>query len=57
MKRDAIASTHPVVQHVETVEQANQAFDAITYSKGQAVITMLEAYVGEKPGARACAAT
>jgi aminopeptidase N len=47
MKRDAIASTHPVVQHVETVEQANQAFDAITYSKGQAVITMLEAYVGE----------
>jgi len=47
MKRDSIASTHPVVQHVETVEQANQAFDAITYSKGQAVITMLEAYVGE----------
>jgi aminopeptidase N len=46
MKRDSIASTHPVVQHVETVEQANQAFDAITYSKGQAVITMLEAYVG-----------
>jgi len=48
MKRDAIASTHPVVQHVETVEQANQAFDAITYSKGEAVITMLEAYVGEQ---------
>jgi aminopeptidase N len=47
MKRDAIASTHPVVQHVETVEQASQAFDSITYSKGQAVITMLEAYVGE----------
>jgi aminopeptidase N len=47
MKRDAIASTHPVVQHVETVEQANQAFDAITYSKGQAVITMLEGFVGE----------
>jgi aminopeptidase N len=46
MKRDAIASTHPVVQHVETVEQANQAFDSITYQKGQAVITMLEAYVG-----------
>jgi aminopeptidase N len=47
MKRDAIATTHPVVQHVETVEQANQAFDAITYAKGEAVITMLEAYVGE----------
>ena len=39
-------STHPVVQHVETVEQASQAFDAITYQKGGAVIRMLEGYVG-----------
>ena len=46
MSRDAVATTHPVVQHVETVEQASQAFDAITYAKGEAVITMLEAYVG-----------
>ena len=46
MDRDAVASTHPVVQHIETVEQANQAFDAITYSKGEAVINMLEKYVG-----------
>ncbi len=46
MGRDAIATTHPVVQHVETVEQASQAFDAITYSKGSAVINMLEDYVG-----------
>ena len=46
MDRDAFATTHPVVQHVETVEQANQAFDAITYSKGEAVIGMLEGYVG-----------
>jgi aminopeptidase N len=47
MARDAIATTHPVVQHVETVEQANQAFDTITYDKGEAVITMLEGYVGD----------
>jgi aminopeptidase N len=47
MGRDAIAATHPVVQHIETVEQANQAFDEITYQKGEAVIRMLEAYVGE----------
>jgi len=47
MGRDAVATTHPVVQHVETVEQASQAFDAITYSKGESVIGMLEAYVGE----------
>jgi aminopeptidase N len=46
MGRDAVASTHPVVQHVDTVEQANQIFDAITYSKGAAVIRMLEGYVG-----------
>lgn len=46
MSMDAVATTHPVVQHVETVEQASQAFDSITYSKGEAVITMLEAYVG-----------
>ena len=46
MDRDAIATTHPVVQHVQTVEQASQAFDAITYSKGEAVIAMLESYVG-----------
>jgi aminopeptidase N len=46
MSRDAVATTHPVVQHVETVEQASQAFDAITYAKGEAVINMLEAYVG-----------
>ena len=43
---DAVATTHPVVQHVETVEQASQAFDAITYQKGEAVIRMLEGYVG-----------
>jgi aminopeptidase N len=46
MSRDAVATTHPIVQHVETVEQASQAFDAITYSKGEAVIRMLEGYVG-----------
>ncbi len=47
MERDAIETTHPIVQKVETVEQAAQAFDAISYSKGEAVIRMLEGYVGE----------
>ncbi len=46
MGRDAIATTHPVVQHVATVEQASQAFDTITYQKGSAVIGMLEDYIG-----------
>ena len=44
---DSLQTTHPVVQHVETVDQISQAFDAITYRKGEAVITMLEDYVGE----------
>ena len=46
MNRDAIRTTHPVVQEVRTVEQMSQAFDAITYEKGEAVIRMLEGYVG-----------
>ncbi|MCL1551673.1 M1 family metallopeptidase [Xanthomonas nasturtii] len=46
MPLDAYATTHPVVQHVATVEQASQAFDTITYDKGEAVISMLEDYVG-----------
>jgi aminopeptidase N len=44
---DSVATTHPIVQHVETVEQISQAFDSITYQKGEAVIRMLENYVGE----------
>jgi len=46
MSRDAVATTHPVVQKIDTVEEASQAFDTITYAKGEAVIRMLEAYVG-----------
>ena len=46
ISRDARAGTHPIVQHVETPDQINQAFDAITYSKGEAVIRMLEGAVG-----------
>jgi aminopeptidase N len=46
MNQDALVTTHPIVQQVRTVEQANQAFDGITYSKGQAVISQLEGYAG-----------
>ena len=38
--------THPIVQPILTVDQASQAFDNITYDKGAAVITMINAYVG-----------
>ncbi len=49
MYLDAQASTHPIIQKLETVDQIGQAFDGITYSKGEAVINMLEATVGAEP--------
>jgi aminopeptidase N len=45
-RTDAAPSTHPVVQEVDTADQAGQSFDAITYDKGAAIITMINAYVG-----------
>lgn len=47
MGLDAYVTTHPVIQKISTVEQTSQAFDTITYQKGEAVITMLEAFAGE----------
>ena len=45
MNLDAREATHPVVQTVRDARDA--AFDTITYQKGQAVIRMVEAWVGE----------
>ena len=47
MNLDSVATSHPIVQKIETVEQISQAFDPITYLKGEAVLRMLEDYVGE----------
>jgi aminopeptidase N len=47
MNLDSLSTSHPIVQNITTVEQISQAFDAITYSKGAAIIAMLEDYVGE----------
>jgi aminopeptidase N len=49
MRTDARRGTHPIIQPIHDVLQANQAFDEITYLKGEAVIRMLENYVGEEP--------
>ena len=46
MGQDSFKSTHAIVQDVRTVEQANQAFDAISYSKGESVLSMLESFAG-----------
>jgi len=46
---DAREGTHPIIQPIHDVLQANEAFDTITYEKGQAVIWMLQDYVGAEP--------
>jgi aminopeptidase N len=46
MRVDVRPGTHPIITPIYDVQQASQAFDTITYEKGQAVIRMLEDYVG-----------
>jgi aminopeptidase N len=43
---DSTAATHPIIRHVTTVDQIGEAFDGITYQKGQAVIGMIESTLG-----------
>ena len=43
---DAGGSTHPIVQRITAADQITEAFDQIAYSKGEAVIRMLEGAVG-----------
>ncbi|MGO4408555.1 MULTISPECIES: M1 family metallopeptidase [unclassified Brevundimonas] len=47
MALDSLTGTHPIVQRLSTIREVDSAFDQITYQKGQAVIRMLEAYLGE----------
>jgi aminopeptidase N len=47
MQEDARDGTHPIITPILDVTQASSAFDTITYSKGAAVIHMLESYLGE----------
>jgi aminopeptidase N len=46
MQEDAKASSHPVVQPIETVGQSEETFDSITYKKGQATVQLIERYTG-----------
>ena len=48
MRADAFVSSHAVQQHVRDELQADNVFDPdITYNKGQAVLRMFEAYLGD----------
>lgn len=44
---DALASTHPISIEAKNAEEASERFDAITYTKGAAVLRMIEGYLGE----------
>ncbi len=48
MELDARRTSHPIQQPVANESEAMAAFDGITYSKGQALIRMLESYLGEQ---------
>ena len=43
---DSLKATRPIHVDVETPAQIDEAFDAITYQKGAAVLRMVESYVG-----------
>ena len=45
---DARRTSHPIQQPVADDSEAMAAFDGITYNKGQALIRMLENYLGEQ---------
>jgi len=49
MALDARRTSHPIQQTVPDASVAMTAFDAITYNKGQALIRMLETYLGADP--------
>src|SRR5438874_4536951 len=46
MEGDARSTTHPIQQPVATEAEANDAFDDITYKKGQSFLRMLESFLG-----------
>jgi aminopeptidase N len=47
MSEDARRTTHPIQQPIANESEAMTAFDSITYAKGQALIRMVESYLGE----------
>jgi aminopeptidase N len=47
MEDDARSTTHSIQQPVASEDEANSAFDDITYRKGQSFLRMLESFLGE----------
>ncbi|XP_032593665.1 glutamyl aminopeptidase isoform X2 [Drosophila grimshawi] len=47
-KIDATLASHPIVKSIESPNEITEYFDTITYSKGAALVRMLEHLVGEE---------
>ncbi len=56
MERDATAATHAIRSGLVNEARVFEAFDGITYSKGGAVLSMLEQWIGEPAFKRGLAA-
>jgi puromycin-sensitive aminopeptidase len=48
MALDGLRNTHPIEAEIKTPDDINELFDAISYSKGAAIIRMLEQFLGEE---------
>jgi len=48
LELDALPSSHPIAPPVATADEAQENFDAITYTKGASVLRMLERYIGRR---------
>src|SRR5919106_3027842 len=48
MSLDGLRNTHPIEAEIKTPDDINELFDAISYSKGAAIIRMLEQFLGEE---------
>ena len=46
---DGLKNSHPIEQEVNNPAEIGQLFDAVSYSKGGAILRMLEQYLGEEP--------
>jgi tricorn protease interacting factor F2/3 len=48
MARDRLKNTHPIEVKVESPDEIEQIFDAISYGKGASILRMIEAYIGKQ---------
>lgn len=48
LEADSLKSTHPIAVRVNSANEIEEIFDAISYGKGGSVLRMIDSYIGEK---------